>query len=411
MFDWLRRALGPPREARSAYSSRDPSWIGAALGTSFGGWSNAGTIVTPESASAVPAVHACVQLMSTLTARLPLHVYRRTPEDSREVDRNHTLHGVLNEVGNADMTAFALREYLAASVLLTGNGYASVERNGNGQVMALLPIAPHTVQVERLPNGRKRYTVHPIEGGGPVVYLQDEVLHVAYRMAHDGLKGLSPIQLHAETLGIALKQQVYEGVALQSGYRPAGWIEYPGKFRQEDRDKFIKEWRKNYGNVDAAGGTAILEGGMKYNSIPQMANKDAQFIETRKMTLLDVARIFGVPPPAIGILDNANYSNVVEMNRMLVTNALAPFAERIEQAIQHQLLTPAGRRTHFLEHNFEGLLRGDTSTRFNAYATAFQNGFMTRNEIRRLENLPPVDDGGDELLRPANLEPVRPKGG
>lgn len=386
------------REER-AYTLKDP-YLAEALG---GRLATSGQAVTPERATGIAAVHACVQLIAESIATLPLAPYRRLEDGDRIVDRDHPLYRVLGVQANAVQTAVEFREQLLASVLLTGNGYALKVIDGRGSVRELVPLHPGSVTPEKLSNGRVRYRVS-WPNGGTEVLTQDEVLHVRYR-SRDGYTGLSPITIARETLGIALAQQEHESTFYANGTRPSGVLTIPGFFKSKEQVDTIKEsWSAAYGGTSNSYKTIVLEGGLDWKPI-SINHEDAQFVESRRLTLEDIFRIYRVPPPAAGDLTRATYSNVSELGRWLVTHTLRPWAVRLEQSFNSQLLSEDGQRTHFLEHNVEGLLRGDTRDRFESYKIGREQGWLSVNEVRQRENLNRID-GGDEFLRPAGREAI-----
>ena len=351
---WFADRLAPERRA---LSTRDPY-----LAQYFGiRGTAAGQTVSPERATGIAAVHACVQLIAETIATLPLNVYRRTDE-GRTVDRMHPLHRVLHEQSNKVQTAVEFREQLLASVLLTGNGFARKVIDGRGAVIELVPLHPDRVRVEQLPNGCIRYQ-HTTQAGGSETLLQDEVLHLRYR-SRDGITGLSPIGIARETIATALAQQETEGALYRNGVRPSGVLKMPGSLHNTEAYARLRDsFESAFAGTTNAARVLILEEGLDWQPI-SMSFADAQFVETRKLTLEDIARVFRVPPPAIGILDRATYSNITEQGRWLVMHTLRPWAVRIEQVMSNSLLTVDGRRAHFIEHNFEGLLRGNQKDRF-----------------------------------------------
>lgn len=356
-----------------------------------------GQYVTAENATGVPAVHACVQLIAETTASLPLSVYRRTSDGGREIDSEHPLHRVLHDQPNSMQTAMEFREQLVAAVLLTGNGYAKIATDLRGQVTGLEPLHPGYMTIGQLPNGRLRYKYQDPAGRSEVL-LQEDVLHVRYRSV-DGITGLSPLTIARETIGIALAHQETEGNMHRNGVRLSGVLTVPGLV--PDKRKLRQEWATLYRGTGRAGHTAVLEKGMDYKTI-SLSPADAQFVDSRKLNLEDIARIFRVPPPSIGILDKATYSNISEQSRSLVMHTLRPWLVRLEQAMNTALLSPEGQRTHFVEHNFEGLLRGSQKERFESYAVGRQWGWLSTNEVRSKENLSPISEG-DDYLSPLNM--------
>lgn len=360
-----------------------------------------GQIVTPETASGIPAVHACVQTISETLASLPCNVYFRSDDNGREIDRAHSLYSILNLKSNPAQTSMEFREQFLASCLLTGNGYAIKDIGSDGEIKALYPLRPGQVQVERLNSGRARYVVTP-DSGGTETYIQDEILHLRYRSL-DGFTGLSPITIARQTIGVGLAQQDYEANLYENGVMPSGILSHPGQLPDLAHDRLRESFEKAHSGSKKAGRTMILEEGLKYQQI-SMSQKDAEFIQSRKLTLEDIARIYRVPPPSIGILDNATYSNITEQSRMLVMHCLRPWMVRIEKAMTVSLLSELGRRTHFIEHNAEGLLRGSIKDRYEAYRIAREWGWLSVNEIRGRENESGIGASGDTYRQPMNSE-------
>ncbi len=376
------------RTEKRSYTLTDP-YLAESRGFGVG-------TVSPAKAVGIPTVFACVQLISETVASLPLNLYRRADDGSRVIEHGHPLQIVLHDQANQIQTALEFREQLCASVLLTGNGFAQIVSDGAGRIVELLPMNPGSVQVEQLVNGRLRYK-HSRPDGRTEVLIQDEVLHVKFRTTN-GITGLSPVSVAREALGIAVSHQDTESALYKNGARLAGVLTHPGAV--EDKEQLRKDWERLYSGSASAYRTAVLEKGLEFKPIA-MSMEDAQFIESRKLNQEEIARIFRVPPPAIGILTDATYSNVTELGVWLLKYTLRPWMVRIEQAINSSLL-PAGSPL-FVEHNAEGLLRGSLKERAEAYQSARQSGWMSANEIRRKENLPPVE-GGDKFLEPLNMQ-------
>lgn len=356
-------------------------------------------------ASGIAVAHRCISLIAELMATVPLFVYRNGERGSRERAADHPAYGVLHDMPNAMMTAFELRERLIADILVHGNAYAEIERNGRGQVIALRLIDPGTISVERLRSGRLRYTVTGAPGR---VLLQDEVLHLRYRLGRDGVMGMSPIQIARETFNRALAETDTAAKQAAKGFRPEGAVVFAQAVNPNQKIDVLDKLRQKIERNDSTSGIMVLDGGADWKPFA-FSSKDAEFLESRKLTALDVCRVFGVPPSAAGITDNATYSNIGEESRALVQRCLAPMAKRIEQAMNAALLTPEARRTFFIEHDLAGLLRGDIGARYAAYRTGRAGGWLSPNEIRRLENLPEIE-GGDEYLSPLNMQRIGKEG-
>lgn len=390
----IDRILG--REKRAAIPSDDPylaEWFGLRGG--IGGY------VDPGRASGIAVAHACIAIVSQNLAAMPLNLYRRSEDGGRERATDHPLYSVLHDMANPTMTAFEAREALLASLMVAGNAFARLEWDRRGQVTGLYPLDAGKVTVERLESGRLRYRVSG-DGGGVRVYLQEEMLHLRYRLARDGVMGLSPIQLARETFNLALTQQDTAGKQAAKSFLPEGALVFPTVIGKDQRQTVLDKMEAKVNSDLATRGVLVLDGGTEWKSF-SFSSKDAEFLESRKLTNLDICRIWGVPPTVAGITDNATYSNSDQESRALVVRCLAPMARRIEQAMNAALLTTEGRKTLFVEHDLAGLLRGDMKARYDAYSVGRNGGWLAVNEIRGWENMPKID-GGDEYLSPLNMK-------
>lgn len=382
------------QERRSAPSTWDLlRWGGYGAGELPGLPVNADVVLSASSVAA-----RCVALRSELLASVPLFVYRRTDEGGRERADDLELSRVLHDDFNDSLTAFEGRELMVRSLDLTGNAYARIERGGDGQVEALHPLLTRHVAAERLPSGRIRYQVSE-PAGGVTTLLQEEMLHVR-GPTRDGVTGLSPLQIVRENLGLMLAQaQAASGLARQ-GLRSSGFLEAGQVLNEDDRAK-LERIMTSYMGSHNAGSLMILEGGMTYKPL-SWSPEDAELLASRKLSNEDAARAFGVPPTSVGITDKATYSNVEQESTMLVRNCLSPLAERVEAALMRCLLSREARRTAYIEHDLTGLLRGDTAARFEAYRVGREWGWLSPNDIRRSENLPPIAEG-DVYSSPMNM--------
>lgn len=385
------------KKVEERIASSDP-FLGEFLGAR---WQGRAEI---ERASGHHTAVACISAISGNLAAVPLKLYRRLEDGGREAASEHPLYEVLQTQTSPTLTAFEAREWLIASVLMYGNGFARIERNGRGQVIALHPLVAGTVTVERLGSGRLRYK-HAQPNGGTEVLLQDEVLHLRYRTS-DGVLGMSPIQIAAATFGLALSQQDAAGAAAENSFRPAGVLSFPEKLGAAGKsagnvDDIIDKFKSRFNGAMKANEIMVLDGGAKFEAVT-FNSKDSEFLESRKLSNLDICRVFGVPPSVAGITDNSTYSNSEQESRALVTRCLAPMAKRIESAMNVALLTPESRKQFFIEHDLNGLTRGDLAQRYQAYAIGRNNGWLNVDEIRKMENLSKVP-GGDTYVVPLNV--------
>ena len=362
----------------------------------------AGVTVTPDRASGHSIAMRCIQTIAENLAATPRILYRRTDNGGREAATDHPLYSALKDRPNPHQTAFEAHEFMVTSIAIYGNAYARIDTNGRGQAVSYMPLVPTSVTVEELKSGKLRYRYTPIDGGTQIL-LADEVLHIRYR-SRDGKIGMSPISLARETFGRAIAENDQASSIIRNGMKLSGAFVFPDRIDKDKRKEFRDKTAEKFQGSMNAGQFLVLDGGADFKpfSIP---SKDAEFLESRKLSNLDVARVFGVPPTVAGITDNATYSNVEQESRALVVRCLAPWARRIEQAMNAALLTQGERKRLFIEHDLAALLRGDLKARYEAYRIGREWGWLSPNEIRGWENLSDID-GGDEYLSPLNMTPL-----
>jgi HK97 family phage portal protein len=361
----------------------------------------AGVSVTPGTAEGISAVYAAVSAISESVASLPLDIYRRT-DDGREKARAHPLYKVLHSEPNPDQTALEFREMLQRHVLLRGNAYAEIRWNAAGRVESLKALHPDSVAVLITPEERLVYDVTNRKGVTRRL-LPEEVLHLRYH-TDDGLMGRSPISVARDTVGLALAERTHGERMFAQGTRLSGVIQTQPGTTKAQAGEIATSWAAGYAGVSNSGKTAVLPGGAEFKPV-SMTLEDAEWIEARRMSVEEVARLFRVPPVLIGDLREANYSNAVELGRYFVTHTLRRHLVMWEQAINRALIND--KATFYAEHNVEGLLRGDSLKRAQFYERAISEGWMLRSEVRRLENLPTIEGIDDAEPEEA---PQRPAG-
>ena len=348
---------------------------------------------SPDHSAGLSVAQACIRLIAETTASVPLKLRRYSDAGGSTAATDHPLYSVLQDEFHDGLTAFAGREWLIADLLIHGNAFAQIERNGRGQVTALHPLPAMTVSVERLHSGRLRYTV------GADRFLDDEILHVRHR-TKDGIRGMSPIAVARETFGLALTQREQAAAQSARGFSAAGALVFPETLTDEQHGATKKDAESAFLGTMNAGKFMVLDGGAKFERFA-FSSVDAEFLASRKLSNLDVVRVFGVPPSAVGITDDATYSNIGEESRALVVRCLAPLAKRVEQHMNAALLTRESRKTLFVQHDLQGLLRGDMTARYEAYRVAREGEWMSANDIRQLEDMPTIE-GGDEYVSPSH---------
>ena len=376
----------------------------------FMGGSAAGKNVNERSAMQMTAVYACVRILSESIAGLPLHMYQYEEDGSKKKAVEHPLYHLLHDEPNPEMTSFIFRETLMSHLLLWGNAYAQIIRNGKGEIIALYPLMPNRMKVERDAKGQLYYEYQTMKEDAPTmkgaVYQLDpsEVLHVP-GLGFDGLVGYSPIAMAKNAIGLAIAAEEYGSKFYANGAAPSGVLEHPNVLK--DPAKVRDSWNAAFGGSSNSHRVAVLEEGMKYTPISISPN-EAQFLETRKFQINEIARIFRVPPHMVGDLEKSSFSNIEQQSLEFVKYTLNPWVCRWEQALQRALLDDDEKGKYFFRFNVEGLLRGDYQSRMNGYAIARQNGWMSANDIRELENIDriPAELGGDLYLVNGNMLPL-----
>lgn len=377
--------------------------IGGSRYNFFFGSTSSGKPVNEHTAMQMAAVYSCVRILSETLAGLPLHVYRYNDSGGKEKYLKHPLYKLLHDEPNPEMTSFAFRETLMSHLLLWGNAYAQIIRNARGEVIALYPLMPNKMTVDRDSKGRLFYLYSrtsddaPTLGDDSQVYLSpSEVLHIP-GLGFDGLIGYSPIAMAKNAVGLAIATEEYGAKFFANGAAPGGVLEHPGTIK--DPQKVKESWNAAYQGSQNAHRVAVLEEGMKYQPIG-ISPEQAQFLETRKFQINEIARIFRVPPHMLADLEKSSFSNIEQQSLEFVKYTLDPWVVRWEQSMCRALLMESEKPIVFIKFNVDGLLRGDYVSRMSGYATARQNGWMSANDIRELENLDriPAEFGGDLYL-------------
>lgn len=387
--------------------------VGSAYRFFFGG-STAGKNVTERSSMQMTAVYSCVRVLAEAVAGLPLHLYKYTDSGGKDKALEHPLYFLLHDEPNPEMTSFVFRETLMTHLLLWGNAYAQLIRNGRGEVVGIYPLMPNRISVNRDDSGNIYYKYlrsmedAPLNKNNEVILLPSEVLHIP-GLGFDGLVGYSPIAMAKNAIGMAIACEEYGAKFFANGATPGGILEHPGVVKDPERVR--ASWNSAFGGSANANKVAVLEEGMKYTPISISPN-EAQFLETRKFQINEIARIFRVPPHMVGDLEKSSFSNIEQQSLEFVKYTLEPWLIRWEQSLVRSLILPGDKGKYFIKFNVDGLLRGDYESRMNGYATARQNGWMSANDIRALENLDQIseEDGGNLYLINGNMTKLKDAG-
>lgn len=367
------------------------------------GRTTSGKPVNERTAMQTTAVYACVRILAEAVASLPLHVYEYQDDGGKKLVHDHPLYYLLHDEPNPEMTSFVFRETLMSHLLIWGNAYAQIIRDGAGRVLGLYPLLPDKMDVQRDDKGNIYYVYSRNSDENPmfkeygnIKLKAEDVLHIP-GLGFDGLIGYSPIAMAKNAVGMTLACEEYGASFFANGANPGGVLEHPGVLK--DPSKVRESWNSVYRGVNNAHKIAVLEEGMKYQQIG-IPPEEAQFLETRKFQINEIARLYRIPPHMVGDLDKSSFSNIEQQSLEFVKYTLDPWVFRWEQSLQRSLLLPGEKGKYFIKLNVDGLLRGDYQSRMNGYAVGRQNGWFSANDIREMENMNPIPDeeGGNLYL-------------
>lgn len=372
-------------------------WLSGFLG---GVRSAAGQDVNAKSAMAIPVLQNCVSLLAESIAQLPIELYRRLPNGGREAATDHPLYKILKYRPNPWQTSFEYREFSQMSAGLRGNSYSYIERDGEGVITGLYPMDPDNMTVWK---GSDLCPYYQIAGSDE--RLPQRYFHHVRWMSFDNYVGASPIALHANAIGYSLALSEYAAKSFVNGTALSGVLERPkdsGAIKdQKIIDDITTSWQNRFGGSPNSNKVAFLQEGMTFKPL-SMSNVDADLIKALTLTGADMARIWKIPLPMLAVMEGATYNNVENLQIQFVIYALLPWIRRHESAMQRDFLRLDEMDELYIEFNIGGLLRGNQEARYKAYAIARQWGWLSVNDIRKLENLPPIA-GGDVYLQPLNM--------
>lgn len=347
------------------------------------------------------AVWAAVNIISGAIGFLPFNVYKRIDEKKKERVYNHPVYTLLHDRPNKYMSAQDFREILQSHILLWGNCYAEIERDKMGTPTALWPVLPNRI-ISKIINGILLYDVRAANNISVTLQAND-ILHCK-GLGFDGLKGYSVIEYMANNVALGVASEKYSSKFFANDSTPAGLLQVEGSISKETKDELKKEWEIIHKGTDKQHQIAVMHSGLKYQSIGIPA-KDAQLIESRKFSIIDVARWFSIPPHLLRDLDRATFSNIEHQGIEFVTFTLMRWLKKWEHECRYKFFDQESEKDYFAEFNVDGLLRGDIGARYTAYNIGRQAGFLCVNDIREKENMDYVE-GGDTFLEPLNMQPV-----
>lgn len=371
-----------------------------------GGETNAGVAVSEWTAMNYSAYWACVRIISENVGQLPLHFYRKTPQDSRDRITDHPAAPLLKDAPNDEMSAISFKEAEQGHLCTWGNCYAQKRLNRRGELMSLHPLLPSKMAVKRDEQTRKlRYDYHTNSGVEPLS--REDVLHIP-GFGYNGIVGFSPLQFFRETIGLGLAGEEFAARSLGQGTHPSGVVEYEagsGPKTADGVEKHKKSFVERYSGLGKSHSVLTLMDGGKFKQIT-VNPKDAMLLDSRRFQVAEMARVFGVPMHMLAELDRATHTNIEHQAIEFVRYCLGPWLVRWEQCLNAQLLTMQERRAgYYFEFKIDALLRADIKTRYDAYAVARQWGWMDGNEIRERENMSPMP-GGKIVFMPLNMVPL-----
>lgn len=386
MREKKRRSREPPAAQNLGFGS-----IGADFEAVFGN-TISGMVVNERTALEMVPVMAAARIISDTIASLPLHVYERADDGGKRRAYNHPLYTLLHDSPNPDMTSFEFRRAMMGNVLVYGNAYAEIIRNGLMEVVQINPLnsSPEHMKKDRR-NGEIVYIYTDDLGRERTPYRRHEILHI-HDFGLDGLLGMSRVSMAKNAIGLALAAQQHGADYLKNGAAPGGAILSPGLIANQR--EFQRKWDEKYKGPGKRGKIAFLEEGLKYQQIGSNPDQ-AQLTETREFQIQEIARIFNVPPHMIGDLKRATFSNIEHQAIEFAKHSISPWLTNWEQAALLSLFPASDRRRYFVEFNMDGLLRGDYESRMKGHAIALGNAILSVNEVRSVENRNPIGPSGD----------------
>jgi|TARA_R110002153_G_scaffold15270_1_gene54707 HK97 family phage portal protein len=371
---------------------RPSTWAGL-----FGTATSSGENVNPKSALSFSAVYSATSIISDTIGSLSCIVYERENENKRRAIE-HPIYTLLHDEPNSLMTSFTFFQTLQASCLIYGNGYALIQRAESGRPTALQYMHPDKVS----PLLHEGVLYYKIEGASTPIQASDMV-HVP-GLSFDGLKGKGIIEVAAENIGLALAAQSYGSEYFKNGGNVSGVLHTDQKLGDAAINNLKNSWQSSYGSKGNRAGTPILEQGLKYQSIT-IPPEQAQFIQTRKFSIQEVARFFKVPPHLMADLDRSTNNNIEHQSMEFVQHCIRPWAKRFEQELNRKLFRDNERQKYFVKFNIDSLLRGDSKSRAEFYNKLFPLGVLNQNDIRRQENMNDIE-GGDRYYVQNTFIPV-----
>jgi HK97 family phage portal protein len=356
---------------------------------------------TPETAPEVPAVIACIRVIAESVGSLPLHIYRMDSNGAKVLATDSPLYRLMRYAPNDEQTSLELREQLCMLYLLYGDAYCELVRNDRGVITAMMPLHPSRMTTERLTDGTLRY-IYREPNGRQTIYNQRQLWHLRMPTL-DGVHGLSLPTLVRDAIAHARALESYGLTYFANGARPGVVLQSDNPIPPEAAERMREQWERMHRGSDRAHRTAVLPNGLKVHELSG-SNESSQFIDARKMAVVEICRAFRVPPHLVQSLDGATYSNIEHQSREFLTYTLLPHLRRIEDSIARDLIDDP---TLFAEHDVHAFMRGDSAARAAWYQQALNSGIMSINEVRAAEGMNPIGPEGDERFLQVNMTTLR----
>lgn len=371
----------------------------------------AGQTVSPTDSLQSSVVYACVKVISETIASLPLFVYRRV-DGGKEPATNDYRFRLLHDRPNNFQTSFEWKEMLSGHACLRGNHVSHIKKATSGKIISLDPLNPtYFKSIDLDPaTGKVIYTYTPPQTGKAEYFFREELVHIKL-FSEDGLWGLSPIELSREAIGLALGTEEYAARFFSNDARPGGILEHPGHITEDAAKRLKKQWDEAHAGASKAHGTVVLEEGLKYHTLG-LSNEDSQFLESRGFQVEEICRIFRVPAVLVGHPNSTmTYASAEQFFLSFVTHTVRPWLVRIEQVLNNALFSEEEQAKFFCEFKLDSLMRGDTLSRYQAYAIAIQNEWMCPDEARAFDNMNPRPDGKGGVYKNPAINPKPSKDG
>lgn len=388
-------------EVKNSSLATPTEWLLALLGDSSE--SKSGIYVSSKKALQVSAVFACIKVISETIASLPLHLYKKTVNGKEKAD-NLDLYSILHYLPNNRTIQFDFWVMYIVNLLLTGDAFAYIKRDNSGKIRELWNIPSGKVTISKNQKTNELYYKVKDDEGNEVIYYPEQIMHTRGMRFDKADESLDPIALARDALGLSLALEEFGSKYFKNGASVGGIAEYPGALSDEAFERFKNSFYKEYQGVANSNKILFLEQGSKFTKTSNTP-EESQSLESRKFQVIEIARFFNVPPHKIFDLDRATFSNIEHQSIEFVQSCISPLCVRLEQTIYKDLLMPRERRTLFAKFSLNGLLRGDINTRKEYYQSGIQNGYLSPNDVRALEDMNKIKNGDIYMIN-GNMMPL-----